>query len=201
MTVTWMPDPLFTRVPYEELDDEHRARWDLLTDLTGQATSVEVLAQHPAAADFYATAFYPHIFFNADGDMLVELKLKELFRFRMGRMHGCHVCNSGNTGTVLAAGYTQEQVDHILEPTPEHFSDQELAIIDLADLFVLQHLDAHLTQDLYDRLRAYFSEAQILEFGVMGAFFMGWQRFIFAYDLVPREEACPFAPPTARTTV
>jgi alkylhydroperoxidase family enzyme len=195
--VSWMPDPRFRRIPYEQLDAEQRGRWDYVTERSGQAAHVEVFANHQTVEDFYIKVFYPRIFMNADGDMLVDQKLKELFRFRMGRQHGCHVCNTGNVETMLQAGYSQDQMDHILDPSPAHFSDQELAIIELADLFVLQNLDASLTPGLYARLREFFGDAEILELGVMGAFFMGWQRLFFAYDLVPREENCPIAHPTA----
>jgi alkylhydroperoxidase family enzyme len=193
--VTWMPAPLFARVPYEELDEEQRARWDYVNAKSGQAVHVEVFANHQVVEDFYIKDFYPKLFFGADGDMLVDQRLKELFRFRMGRQHGCHVCNTANVDTFLAAGYSHEQMDHVLDPSPELFTDEELAIIELADLFVLQHTDAQLTPDLYERLRRHFSDAQILELGVMGAFFMGWQRLFFAYDLVPREATCPLPNP------
>ena len=69
----------------------------------------------------------------------------------------------------------------------------ELAVLDLADLFVLWNSDAQLTPSLYERLLRHFGDAGIVELGILGAFFMGFQRMLFAFDLVPREQSCPVA--------
>jgi alkylhydroperoxidase family enzyme len=197
--VRWMPQPQFARVPYDELDEEQKFRWDYVNQRSGQAVHVEVFANHQTVEDFYLKTFYPKFFYNADGDMLVDTTTKELFRFKMGRMHGCHVCNTANVDTMLEAGYSQAQMDRVLDPEPGDFTDRELVILELAELFVLQNLDAHMTPELHTRLREHFSDAEVLELGVLGAIFMGWQRLFFAYDLVPREESCPLANPAAAT--
>lgn len=38
---------------------------------------------------------------------------------------------------------------------------------------------------LYDHLRRYFSDDQILDLGMTIAFMFGWQRFIEAFGIVP----------------
>jgi alkylhydroperoxidase family enzyme len=186
-----MPKSPIGRVPPDQMPPWLREQWHAVNDQIGDATSAEVFANQPAASSLYTGEIYPRLFFNRDGDMHVEHKYKELFRFKMGIMHGCYMCNTFNWQTTLDAGYTKEQLDHALAPTPELFSAKELAILELADCFVLWNQDAHLTPELYDRLRAHIGDAGIVELGVMGAFFMGWQRLLFAYDLVPREQDCP----------
>jgi hypothetical protein len=195
--MSWTPNTQLERTPFENLSPEQQATWKAVDGASGQAVHVEVFAQHQAVEDFYVKEFYPRFVFNSESDMLVDVKDKELFRFRMGKLHGCQMCNSFNVQSVRAAGYGDEQIDNILDPTPEHFSDKELAIIELADQFLLQNLDAYLTPELHARLRMHYSDAQILELGMIGAFFMGWQRLLFAFDLVPREDACPLPVPVA----
>jgi alkylhydroperoxidase family enzyme len=182
-----VPNPPFERRPYAELDAESQAIWRMVNERTGQATHVEVLAAHPVLDKFYSTEFYPRFYYNTQGEMLVPWQDKELFRLRLGRKNGCALCNSGNVNTSLEAGYSQQQVDHILEPTAEYFSEKELALIDFADLFV-QGRQEVMSRELHARLRKHYSDAAILELGVVGAFFMGWQRMLFAFDLTPHEE-------------
>jgi alkylhydroperoxidase family enzyme len=181
------PDTPFARRPYEELDAENQELWRMVKRRTGQATHVEVMAAHPVLDKFYSKEFYPRFYYNSEGEMLVPWQDKELFRLRLSRRNGCALCNAGNVETMLEAGYSQDQVDNILQPSSAHYSDKELALIDFADLFV-QGEQGVLSRELHARLRQHYSDAAILEIGVVGAFFMGWQRMLFAFDLTPHEE-------------
>ena len=77
--------------------------------LVGTGAMVEVMANHPAATDFYAEEFYSPFSYNKRDGMLVDVRLKELFRFKMGHRHGCFTCNSGNWNTAQEYGFTPEQ--------------------------------------------------------------------------------------------
>jgi alkylhydroperoxidase family enzyme len=185
-------NPLIGRIPFEMMSERGQATWERFRDLRpGLEVYAEVIANHPAAYAVYDSEVYPRLFFNRDGDMQVDYRYKELFRFKMGISHGCYLCNTTNWKTTLAAGFTQEQLDNALAPPPGLFTDAEKAVLDLADLFVLWNVDSHLTPELYARLKQHFGDAGIVELGILGAFFMGFQRMLFAYDLVPREESCP----------
>jgi alkylhydroperoxidase family enzyme len=175
-----------------------RKHYEVVKVTIDDATSTEVFANHPAAYSLYMRDIYPQLFFNTSDEMKVDHKYKELFRFKMGILHGCHLCNTFNWQTTLDVGYSQEQLDHALAPTPGLFTDLELAILELAECFVLSAPDPHLTPELHARLQRHIGDAGIVEMGVMGAFFMGWQRLLFAYDLVPRELAC--TPPPRSVT-
>ena len=188
-------NPLLKRVPAEELDEKHRVMWEMVNETVGTGAMIEVLANHPAATDFYTDDVYPRLFYNSQSDMLVNARLKELFRFKMGQRHGCFSCNSFNWQTTLDAGFTEEQLENVIDPTPGLFTDEELAVLDLAELFVLWNVDASLTADLYERLSKHLSDAQVLELGVIGAFFMGWQRLMFVFDITAREATCPIPSP------
>ena len=48
--------------------------------------------------------------------------------------------------------------------------------------------------ELHARLAAFFDDAQILELGFVGSVLSGVAKFLFSFDLVEREENCPFHP-------
>ena len=50
-----------------------------------------------------------------------------------------------------------------------------------------------MTPELFKRLRAHFSEADILELGVAMAIISGMAKLSFVLDLVEKESYCPFA--------
>ncbi len=49
-----------------------------------------------------------------------------------------------------------------------------------------------LSPALHEELAQYFSDAEILELGLVGGILAGVAKFMFAYDLVEKEDACPF---------
>ena len=46
----------------------------------------------------------------------------------------------------------------------------------------------------FRELAKHFSDAEILELGLVGGILAGVAKFMFAYDLVEKEDACPFHP-------
>ncbi|MCU1397131.1 MAG: carboxymuconolactone decarboxylase [Acidimicrobiales bacterium] len=194
-----VPNTPIGQIAPEDMPRWIRKHYDAVKDTIGDATSTGVFANHPGAYAMYMREVYPKMFFNTSEDMRVDHKYKELFRFKMGILHGCHLCNSFNWQTTLDVGYTREQLEHALEPTVGLFSDVEVAILELAECFVLTNQDPHLTPELHARLKQHIGDEGIVEMGVLGAFFMGWQRLLFAYDLVPREQACMLNPPMIAT--
>jgi alkylhydroperoxidase family enzyme len=186
-----MPKPLLARVSRDEMSPKWQENWDYLMATAGEAVLTEVLANHPPAHDFYTDYFYPKMFFNVDGNMIVDVATKELLRLRMSMEHGCHVCNSNNVLTTRAAGFSDEQVANVLNPTAEHFSEREIAVLDFGSMMTLHNVQGQLTEELYARLGAHFSDAEIIELGFLAAVFSGMQKFLFAFDLVTREDNCP----------
>ena len=47
---------------------------------------------------------------------------------------------------------------------------------------------------LHQKLARHFSDAEILELGLVGGILAGVAKFMFAYDLVEKEDSCPFHP-------
>ena len=64
----------------------------------------------------------------------------------------------------------------------------------LADLVSLQGVGATLGAELYGALRRSFRDGQIFELGMTFGLLAGVAQFLFAFDLVEREDYCDLRP-------
>jgi alkylhydroperoxidase family enzyme len=184
-----MSDTLLTRTDRDHLAPQWQPAWDTLTRLTGDATFVEVFAQAPALLDFVMQQFYSKIFFGGQ----VPQRYKQLGRLKLSLIHGCQTCNKQNIPGALESGFTQRQIDDLVAGNTDGFSAAERAVIEYAEQIALPNMGGRLTQELFDRLRAHFSEPDILELGTVMAVVSGMAKLSFVLNLVERETYCPFA--------
>jgi alkylhydroperoxidase family enzyme len=184
-----MAGTVMTRTPPGALAPEWQQAWDALNGLTGEPAFVEVMAAAPELLGFIMHRFYGDIFFAGR----VEERLKQLVRLRLSLAHGCRSCNLQNRAGTLAAGFTPEQVEAI-EADRSLFTEREQAVLDFADQMVLTNLEGRLDRDLYQRLRAHLSDAEICELAVVAGFIGGMAKMAFVLDVVEKEESCPFVP-------
>ena len=180
---------LFTRIDRGHLAPQWQPAWDTLHKLTGDATFVEVFAQSPALLDFVMQQFYSKVFFGGS----VDQRFKQLARLRLSIIHGCRTCNKQNVPGALAAGFSQGQIDALQDGRQDGFDPAERAVIDYADQIALPNMEGTMTPSLFARLRAHFSEPEILELGTAMAVVSGMAKLSFVLDLVERESYCPFA--------
>jgi alkylhydroperoxidase family enzyme len=184
-----MTDTLFTRTDRDHLAAPYQPAWDMLHKLTGEATFVEVFAQAPAMLDFVMQQFYAKVFFGGT----VQQRYKQLARLKLSLIHGCRTCNKQNIPGAIGAGFTQAQIDALIAGDLEPFTPAERAVIDYAEQIALSNMDGQMSAALFDKLRAQFSEAQILELGTAMAVISGMAKLSFVLGLVERESYCPFA--------
>ena len=188
-----MPETLLSRIPRERLPEQFHLAWDTLKGLTGDATFVEVFAQAPDMLDFVMNKFYGPLFFGGK----VDQRYKQLVRLRLSTRHGCLTCNKQNVPGALAAGITQEQVNALMHYEDGPFTEAEKAVLAYADEVALTNLEGRMTEALYGRLRAHFSDAELCELGTVMAVISGMAKLSFVLDLVEREDYCPFTPSVA----
>ena len=188
-----MADTLFTRIPRDRLDPQFHLAWDTLNGLTGEPTFVEVFAQNPSMLDFVMNKFYGPVFFGGS----VDNRYKQLARLKLSLVHGCRTCNKQNVPGALAAGISQAQVDAMDDYENGPFTDAEKAVIAYAEQVALTNMDGEMTPALFRRLRAHFSEADLLELGTAMAIIGGMAKLSFVLNLVEKESYCPFAPQDA----
>lgn len=184
-----MTGTVFNLVPVEAMSPSLRTIRDGAIAVAGEATFVDVLANHPHLLEWYNRAFYGEIWTGPNTK--VDLRSKELLRLRLSMGHGCHVCNSFNTTSARAAGFSDAQVAGIGDPEPGLFDARDLAVIDLAAQIDMRNVDGAISTDLHTRLRAHYDDAQILELTLIGSILTGFSKFLFVCDLVSRDAACP----------
>jgi alkylhydroperoxidase family enzyme len=192
-----MPNPHLNRVPREQMESDVQEVWDLGMERSGEATVVEVFANSPPMMKWYFEGFYKQIFYNENSGMKLDVRSKELLRLKLANQHGCYFCNRWNRVDAKSAGITQEQIDNIPSPSSDHFDDKDLAVIELAEQMMLQNMHGELTPDLHGRLRAHYSDEQIVEMGFVAAVLTGMAKYLFVFDLVTKEDVCPVVPQAA----
>ncbi len=188
-----MTDTLMKRIPRDDLPENLKESWDFLNGRTGEPTFVEVFAQAPELLEFVMHDFYQKIFYDGK----VDIRYKELARLKLSLAHGCNTCIRQNVPGCKEAGFTQEHIDFIDDYENGPFTEAEKALLDYVDQMVLTNLGGHMDAALYKRLKAHFSDADILEIGTCMAVVGGMAKLSFVLDLVVKEDSCPFQPVAA----
>jgi AhpD family alkylhydroperoxidase len=184
-----LPDTPFNRVQREALDPALQPIWDTTQKLHGDTTFIEVMGNAPEVAKWYSDRFYGDLFYSGR----VDKALLELVRLRLANVHGCAFCNRSDRIAALAAGLSESEVDAIGDYANGPFDDRQKAALELADVMVLTNAKGAVSKALYDRLKVHFGDAELVELGVVMAVLTGMAKFIFAYDLVEKEDYCPLA--------
>jgi alkylhydroperoxidase family enzyme len=183
-----MSETCLSRVAPDEMTAEARAAFDALQELTGDATFVEVFAQAPELLNFAMVEFYQKLFFQGR----VAEKYMQLARLRLSMSHGCRTCNNQNVPSVIAQGYSEEQVQAMWVKDYSSFAPDEQAVMELADEIALDNREGELTPELFARLREHFSEADILNLSLCLGVIVGMVKMSFALGLVQKEPYCEF---------
>ncbi len=183
-----MPATPISRVPREKLPPRMQRSWDRAKELHGDTTYVETFGNAPEVYDWYNNDYYKKVFYSGR----IDDRVMQLVRLRLANVHGCAFCNRGDKIAALDAGVPMEQIEALEEYENGPFTEQEKAALALADVMVLTNPKGMLTQKIYDRARAHFTDGQLMELGVNMAVLCGMAKFLFAYDLVEKEDYCPF---------
>lgn len=110
-------------------------------------------------------------------------RLVELVRLRVAFHNQCRSCMAIRYQDAVADGVTEDLVCSLENPPEaDDLSEAEKAALGYADLFANNHLA--IDDDVYDSLRAQFSEAEIVELGMTIAFFVGFGRLAATWDMV-----------------
>ncbi len=188
------PDPKLNRIAPDEMPDDIASAWTRSMDLRGDATFFEVFANHPELYRWYVNQFYGDVFRGGK----VAQRYKELLRLRLSTLlHGCRFCNQGNRLDALEAGLTEAQIAAFESTRIGAVYARRARRTGAGRLSWRSRNSAGiLSEALHAQLAAHFDDAQILELGLVGGILAGVAKFMFAYDLVEKEDSCPFHPVT-----
>jgi len=188
------PTPHLQKIPHEQLSHKLQEARCKSMELRGDGTFFEVFGNHPDLYDWYIDRFYQELFYSKR----IEQNIKELFRFKLSKLHGCKFCNQGNRIEALEACMTEEQIENFDDFENGPFDAKEKAVLRLADQMALTNPDGQLSKDNYNDLKKYFDDATILELGMIMGVLVGIAKFIFVFDLVEKEAYCQFSKPTKK---
>ena len=117
------------------------------------------------------------------GDRLLSDRLHELVRLRLAYLNQCRSCMAIRYPAAIADGLTEELVCSLERPEEAaDLTDAERAAINYAELMATDHLA--IDDEVYDGLREYFTEAEIVELGLVTAFCIGFGRLAATWHVV-----------------
>ncbi|KAF1042764.1 carboxymuconolactone decarboxylase family protein [Xylophilus sp.] len=125
-------------------------------------------------------------------DGLISPRHLEIALLTASKAHACHYCVVLHEPKLAAQGISQEGIDRLLEPEVPGFDAQDLAVRDYAREVTLA--PERIGDELFERLRAFYDEAQIVELTIRIALCSFFKRFnealrIPAEDIVAAELA------------
>ena len=124
------------------------------------------------------------------GDRLVSPRVREVARMRIAQINGCNICMAWRVPSLAKHGVDEALYEHVEDPANGDYSEQERLAIEYADKFALDHRS--LDDAFFARMRAEFSDAEIVELTAMIGNWLAFGRFQAVLDVA---EACAWAPP------
>jgi AhpD family alkylhydroperoxidase len=109
-------------------------------------------------------------------------RLVELIRLRIAFQNQCRSCMAIRYDEAVQDGVTEELVCSLERPAEaEDLTDAERAALRFADLFATNHLA--IDDAVYDELRQYYTEGELVEIGLNCAIDVGVGRLTATWDV------------------
>ena len=104
-------------------------------------------------------------------------RLVELIRLRIAFHNQCRSCMAIRYDEAVQDGVTEELVCSLERPgEADDLTDAERAALRFADLFATDHLA--IDDEVYDDLRQHFTEAELVDLGILCAYCVGVGRMV-----------------------
>lgn len=115
----------------------------------------------------------------------LEHSLLELIKTRASQLNGCAYCIDMHTKDARAQGETEQRLYALSawRETP-FFSDRERAALEWTESLTLIS-ETHVPDDVYERARQHFSEAELVNLTLAVVVINGWNRIAISFRAVP----------------
>jgi alkylhydroperoxidase family enzyme len=173
--------PRISYVPLEDMTSEMRAEMERCArEGTPRPESSAVRAHVPEAFWFFANA-WNDLFRNG----ILDHDLKELCRVFISRTVKCEYCGNQRSEKGAKLGLTEGQYDELLnfESSPT-YTERQKAALAYAEA-IAWHLDVE--DAFWERMRAHFSEPELVELGCMIGLTFGQQSWLRLLDIEHHE--------------
>ena len=114
----------------------------------------------------------------------LEPKLKELVKVRASQINGCAYCVDMHTLDARALGETEQRLYAVAvwEEAP-FFTDRERAALLWTEKVTLISVD-HVPDEVYEQVRAHFTEEELVKLTLAIVAINGWNRFAVSFRSV-----------------
>jgi AhpD family alkylhydroperoxidase len=115
----------------------------------------------------------------------LETSLLELVRLRASQMNGCAFCIDMHTKDARAEGETEQRL-YMLNAWRESafYTDRERAALEWTEA-VTDVAGSHVPDEVYDRARAQFTEAELVNLTMAIVAINGWNRLAISFRVPP----------------
>lgn len=115
----------------------------------------------------------------------LEHKLLELVKMRASQINGCAYCLDMHSKDARLAGETEQRLYALnaWHETP-FFTDRERAALEWTEALTLVSTN-HVPDELYERVRKQFSEAEMVNLSLAVVTINGWNRLAISFRSVP----------------
>lgn len=115
----------------------------------------------------------------------LEPSLRELVKTRASQINGCAYCIDMHTKDARAAGETEQRLYALnaWRETP-FYTERERAALEWTEAVTLIG-EGHVPDDVFERVRAHFSEEELVKLTLAIVAINGWNRFAIAFRSVP----------------
>jgi AhpD family alkylhydroperoxidase len=118
-------------------------------------------------------------------DCGLEASLLELVRLRGSQINGCAYCIDMHTKDARAAGETEQRLYTVgVWREMPFFSDRERAALEWTES-VTEIAHTHVPDDVYERVRSHFTEAELVNLTMAIVAINGWNRLAISFRAVP----------------
>src|SRR5262245_43828635 len=120
-----------------------------------------------------------------------DRKLLDLVRMRASQINGCAYCLDMHSKDARAEGETEQRL-YGLDAWREapYYGERERAALEWVEALTLV-AESHVPDEVYERARRQFSEAELVELAMIAVAINGWNRLAIAF----RAEAGTYQPP------
>ncbi len=115
----------------------------------------------------------------------LEHRLVELMKMRASQINGCAYCLDMHSKDARAAGETEQRLYALnaWRETP-FFSERERAALEWTEALTLV-AESHVPDEVYERVREQFSEAEMVNLSMAVVAINGWNRLSIGFRAVP----------------
>ena len=123
---------------------------------------------------------------------------REAARMRIAQLNDCVICRDFRAGSARAGGATEDLYAHVADPDGGGYTEREQLAIEFAERFALDHQG--MDDTFFERLRARFDDAEILDLAICCAAFLGLGRVLAVLGIEPADDGPGVSPAADRAT-